>query len=394
MQDNHTQPSRAHSRSAILDLWHRVKKEVRARVGEKRASWVEAAHRVAEIDERGRLVLEAEYADAEKAARDFGLYEEVERIIQDRGWAEGLDVRVRPEEKRDGPRRALRTDADLLVSTWWRGELTHARHDRAHCLAPGLFRSLRKGDRKTEKLDVTYDYGGGQRIQFVGPEPLGADDLRVLVGLVAMAGPRGLVLEPDTRHQAGEQLRLALDPKWDAMQDDALAVKGSIRELALAVGYRGGGRSYRIIRESVRRLYTVTVFAETNGKERGYRLLSSYGSDMSGGLFVALNPMIARAVAGGQHTRIDMREVRAIRSNSTRLIHQRLCGWIDPGGSGKVRLDTLCEYAWPDPPASIRVRYWRRSTARRALRELEGMGWTVSEYDRAKVEIARPDLSS
>jgi hypothetical protein len=35
-------------------------------------------------------------------------------------------------------------------------DLTHARHDPAHCLAPGLFRSLKKGERRTGKLDVTY----------------------------------------------------------------------------------------------------------------------------------------------------------------------------------------------------------------------------------------------
>ncbi|WP_373873395.1 replication protein C, IncQ-type, partial [Aeromonas caviae] len=28
-------------------------------------------------------------------------------------------------------------------------------------------------------------------------------------------------------------------------------------------------------------------------------------------------------------------------------MHQRLCGWIDPGKSGRVELDTLCGYAWP-----------------------------------------------
>lgn len=61
-------------------------------------------------------------------------------------------------------------------------DLTHARHDPAHCLAPGLFRSLKRGDRKKLKLDVTYPYGEGEQIEFSGPEPLGADDLRILQG--------------------------------------------------------------------------------------------------------------------------------------------------------------------------------------------------------------------
>ncbi|PYA98882.1 replication protein C, IncQ-type, partial [Serratia marcescens] len=43
--------------------------------------------------------------------------------------------------------------------------LSHVRHDPAHCLAPGLFRALKRGERKRSKLDVTYDYGDGKRIE-------------------------------------------------------------------------------------------------------------------------------------------------------------------------------------------------------------------------------------
>lgn len=59
-------------------------------------------------------------------------------------------------------------------------KLSHARHDSVHCLVPGLFRALKRGERKKEKLDITYDCGSGNLIEFKGPEPLGADDLRVL----------------------------------------------------------------------------------------------------------------------------------------------------------------------------------------------------------------------
>lgn len=51
-------------------------------------------------------------------------------------------------------------------------ELTHARHDPIHCLAPGLFRSLKRGERKKLKLDVTYRYGAAEQVRFVGFEPL------------------------------------------------------------------------------------------------------------------------------------------------------------------------------------------------------------------------------
>ena len=84
-------------------------------------------------------------------------------------------------------------------------ELTHARHDPIHCLAPGLFRSLQKGERKRAKLDVVYDFGDGRRVEFSGPEPLGADDLRVLQGLVATAGPTGQVLSSQPQTEMGRR---------------------------------------------------------------------------------------------------------------------------------------------------------------------------------------------
>lgn len=53
-----------------------------------------------------------------------------------------------------------------------KARMSFARHDHAHCLAPGLFRSLRKGERDKTKLDVTYRYGCAT-VRFMGFEPLG-----------------------------------------------------------------------------------------------------------------------------------------------------------------------------------------------------------------------------
>ncbi len=269
-------------------------------------------------------------------------------------------------------------------------DLTHARHDRAHCLAPGLFRSLQRGERKRGKLDVVYDLGDGKRVEFSGPEPLGADDLRVLQGLVAMAGPNGLVLSPEPKTEAGKQLRLFLEPKWEAIQENALVVKGSYRTLAREIGYADPDNT-RPIRECIERLWKVSIVVQSGRKRQGFRLLSEYASDeQDGRLFVALNPLIAKAVMGSsQHARIDMAEVRALQTDPARLIHQRLCGWIDPGKTGRVEIDTLCGYVRPDAANSEAMKK-RRQTVRKALTELADLGWTVREYANGKWEIGRP----
>jgi hypothetical protein len=273
--------------------------------------------------------------------------------------------------------------------------LTHARHDPAHCLAPGLFRSLGPGDRKRWKLDVTYTYGESEIIEFSGPEPLGADDLRVLQGLVAMAGPGGIILTPEPTADAPKQLRLLLDlthPAMAAARDDALVVKDSYRRLAHEIGYaEDGGTQYKTIRASLERLWKVSIIVQCGSKRAGTRLLSAYASDdETGQLFVALNPRLAAAILGRRpHTRLDFSEIRALSSDPARLLHQRLCGWIDPGGHGRADLDTLCGYIWPTyaSPGSMRKRRWG---ARKALEDLRHIGWAVDEYAPGKLFIRRP----
>lgn len=107
-------------------------------------------------------------------------------------------------------------------------------------------------------------------------------------------------------------------------------------------------------------------------------------------LYVALNPLIAQAVmGGGQHVRISMDEVRALDSETARLLHQRLCGWIDPGKTGKASIDTLCGYVWPSEASGSTMRK-RRQRVREALPELVALGWTVTEFAAGKYDITRP----
>lgn len=278
-------------------------------------------------------------------------------------------------------------------------KLTHARHDPAHCLAPGLFRSLKKGERKNAKLDVTYKHGEDS-IRFRGPDPLGADDLRVLQGLVAMAATsgekgRGIMLHSEPESEAGQTLRDSLKLKWGAKQGDAMVAKGSYRQLALELGYADtdGGKCFRLIRESIERLWAVSVIVERSGRKKGFRILADYESEEAGGkLFIALNPRLAEAIIGDRrHTRIDMREVRGLKTDPARLIHQRLCGWIDAGEERPAETDTIAAYVWPDACSKDAMKK-RRQAVKKALSELAVVGWKVQEYAPGKWTIGRPAI--
>ncbi|MCO6441033.1 MAG: replication protein C [Nitrococcus mobilis] len=302
---------------------------------------------------------------------------------------------VRERKRKAGkgePTSAKHSDRSGSARTY---DLSHARCEPAHCLAPGLFRSLKRGERKREKLDVVYRYGECERIEFSGPEPLGADDLRILQGLVAMAGPYGNVLWPEPKTHTGQWLRTALKPKWDAVREPALIVETTYSALARVIGYGDkGGKQFRVIQKCIERLWKVSIIAQSGDKRQGFRLLAEYSSDESDGRLVfALNPLIAQAVVGNQrYIRIQMDEVRRIKKETARLIHSRLCGWINPGGSGSISIDKLCTYLWPRPAASAATMRKRKQRIREALDEMKSLGWAVTEQAADKFNVGRPQI--
>ncbi len=269
-------------------------------------------------------------------------------------------------------------------------DLTHARHDPAHCLAPGLFRSLKRGERKRGKLDVTYTFGEGEYMRFVGFEPLGADDMRLLQGIVALGGPNGILLTPEPTTETGQQLRLFLEPRFEAIEQDGLVVRESLPKLLSEVGMTDGGDNIKALKASLLRMSNVTVLVTKGQRQAAFHLMSHAFDEADGRLWVALNPRIAEAILGRRpYARIDMAEVRALQTDPARLMHQRLCGWIDPGKSGRVELDTLCGYVWPTA-ANENAMKRRRGIARKALPELAALGWALNEYAKGKWEIKRP----
>lgn len=264
---------------------------------------------------------------------------------------------------------------------------TIARHDRAHCLAPGLFRSLQKGETRP-KLDITYEYGQ-EKIRFIGFEALGPDDMRFLQGLVALAGPRGLILSKEPKTEIGVQLRLFLDPRFDAADKNTLVVKDTYRNLLGLVGLSCGGKNIRNLKNSLIRMSNVTVIVTIGPRQASFHLLSYAVDDVDGRIWIALNPRLAEAILGNTHyAKIILEEVRALKSDVARLVHQRLCAWIDPGKSAKVRIDTLCSYVWPNN--SEKNKYKKRTKIIRALKELLEIGWAV-EVNRQTATIKRPD---
>ena len=251
-----------------------------------------------------------------------------------------------------------------------------ARHDAAHCLAPGLFQSLKRGDRKKLKLDITYQYNERESLRAVGFEPLGADDMRILQTIVGLVGRSNQLIplaEPKT--DEGKQLALLLEPKHEALKENSRTARTNLNSFMREAGFKtDGGQAREDVVESFRRLANVTLFVRRDKWEWSCHLLSYTVDQNDGKLQFAVNPRITEAILGERgHTHIDMREVRADLSDPTRILHQRLCAVVDPGKQRKISLDVLIGYIWNDPVTGATLRQ-RRVTIRASFAELQATG--------------------
>ena len=270
-------------------------------------------------------------------------------------------------------------------------DLSYARHDPAHCLAPNLFRSLKRGERKKFKLDVTYHFGKNESMRFVGTELLGADDMRLLQGIVALGGPNGLLLTPEPTTEIGQQLRMFLDLDFEAIKQDGLIVCRGLSKLLTEVGMTDSGDNIKALKASLLRMSNTTILVTKGQQKAAFHLMSHAVNEADSKLWIALNPRIAGAILGRRpYTHIVMAEVRSLQTDPARLMHQRLCGWINPGKSGCIVLDNLCRYIWHDEATNPNTMKTRHRVARKALSELVSVGWTVTESVKDKWEIKRP----
>lgn len=292
-------------------------------------------------------------------------------------------------------------DKDVEVERARQFSLTHARVDPAHALAPGLFRSLARAGGRDKPMKIDYKYGE-TTLQFKAPQQLGADDLRVMQGLIAMAAvsgknKNGVVLSAESKTPLATTLNHSL---WIGDLSDAeqtLVAVGRFGGLAREIGYSSanGGTNIRI-RECIKRLGEVMIWQKIGKREKRFMLLSAVEFDEATGEFcVGINPRLAKAVFGAakgtkSHCRVLLSEVRALESDPARVIHQRLCGFIDEGQSRAVSFDTLSGYAWPEQALSEAAARKRKFSIRKALEEFQALGWEVEEADGSKVVIKRP----
>lgn len=299
-------------------------------------------------------------------------------------------------------------------------------------LLDGLFSAARRQDRKQmlelvrRNEDVSEYATVIKEIKAVSPYTLGPSELRVLQGLMAEAArtaskswdERSFRLEaPRNPHEA--LLASQFEAKSSEGFKPALQIETTLRQLARAVGFEpDAGGTIESLKQSLRRLAHTSVeirkvdrylvwkknepVYKTERKETICSLISVHWSETGSRsrLHVAVSPALAEVALiavtpdlRGKYFRIVLEEVRQLHNHGlARLLHHRLCGYIDAGKTNSVRLSTLDSNLWRKPAPTPNAAKWRRRQIRAALGRLMSLRepWKVEEPKRHLFQITRP----
>ena len=308
----------------------------------------------------------------------------------------------------------------------------YARMDMLAAKTPGLFRTLKRGDRKKLKLDIVHEYtrrdkkGKKQaeyKLHFMGFEPLDGFDLAILQAISALGGLFGNEEEYSvkmsntdntenekcparTQKNEFEPVFKALAIKGQAASYDLIKIETTLYQILAEAGYGDGKNNYGNLRASLQRLGNVSMEIDVKIYDDNNRIginqimsanLLAYVIDQNTGrIRISLHPSATAAVLGlNQHryTVVDMNEVRQIKSETTRILHQRLCVLLSPGEKRTLRLDTLRGYIYPKKnnekitPAAQRKYNYRTRTA---IKNIAGLpGWATAETSKKLFLIKR-----
>lgn len=273
----------------------------------------------------------------------------------------------------------------------------HARVDPSHCLSDGLFRPLKRQSLKGLSLDVSYKYKD-YTFWWRNYCPLNITDQTVFLAVHRLAAEKGRVKQvgPLEEVETMRAARDALKLKYQASDLDVLVLETTVNEISKVMGNSKSGANFKQIKESLIRLSGVSFVIYKGDDVTTLFWQANLFSQMAGidkNIAIAINPMLSRALAGGQSTFVDMREQRELSGEVSKRLHVWLSSWIKPGKSNKIKLDLLIPHVWGDECEKNKLRV-RRFYLRAALDELNKLtGWTCLEDDASGfVIIKRPNL--
>ena len=264
-----------------------------------------------------------------------------------------------------------------------------------------LFRPLpRRGRhdarRRMFEVEAVHD---GRRLRVVGPYTLGADDLSVLLAVLALAGLLGKVIEAAASEASRVAIVDGLESRGEVVDAVHIRVRTTLYAVCREAGVSVNGGSYERVSECLWRMAAMSYAdlgpVEANARRMrmsgSQRLLSAATDEATGEVTVVVNARFAGVLLGPPYGRIDLTEARSL-GEMARLLHLRLSVMIRRGRALTVTTDQLGEWVYGGPSASGREARRRREEVRHGMEELGRLpGWELSENRRRlMVSVSRP----
>lgn len=275
--------------------------------------------------------------------------------------------------------------------------LDHSRVYPPACLTDGLFKPLRKGDRKHGKLDLHYKLKG-HVLWWRNYEPLGIQEQSVFLALhrIASETARREVLDETTSATDLVQLRDLLNLQMKAKDESCRYTKTSLYEIAKIIGIADSGQNLQNVAKSLVRLSSVVcaIYKEDDITNKYWQAnLISHLQIENGQVLIAINSMLATALVKAPASYISMEDQRQLNTDAGKRLHMWLSSWVSEG-ENQIKLDTLIPHVWGADemqPTDLRN---RRRYLRAAIQEINSLeGWTCSEVD-GMVTVVKPTFTA
>ena len=255
-----------------------------------------------------------------------------------------------------------------------------------------LFRPLpRKGRTEARKRMFEVDtVHAGRKLRVVGPYTLGADDLSVLLAVLALSGLLGKTIETSTSEVSRVDIIDGLESKGEVEESVHVRTRTTVYALCREAGVPTNGDTYARVTEALWRMAAMS-YADLGpvGKNvrmmrvsGSQRLLSARTDEATGEVLVVVNARFAGVLLGAQFIKVDLAESRDL-GEMARLLHLRLSVMVRQGKALTVPTDQLCEWVYGSEATSGRARLDRRKEVRQGMSELGALsGWSVVENRR------------
>lgn len=253
------------------------------------------------------------------------------------------------------------------------------------------FRPIKRGARKRGVERIYTSKDGKTKAIIMMWKELDVADQDLLLSILAIALPieRGNILDEtsSTVKKLYEQLELkGLLAKWQT-----LYIETTLDELRRELNRSDGAKTYKFIRESLKRLMNTSIEIETEETIYGTNLIGYEIDKNTRQIKIALNPINALVFLNDKNGYIlhNRKERFALRNETAKALHSILVELVAPNQNRVLKIDTLIEKVYLDNMDTQQKRNARRAikTALQKIAQLER--WDIEMYNNGTVKVKR-----